>query len=140
MMSLRLLETWRSELGLDLDRALIVLATAAVTMEKFTRHEFEGELGDIRSAMPAELLTRCYVSSIAAATGLNRETARRKVKAMIADGILLTDERGSIRLSPAYTCKVRTSEMLVKHLQTIVHTTNDLLKAEVVDVSGTFPT
>jgi DNA-binding transcriptional ArsR family regulator len=134
MMTLRLLETWRSELGLDLDSVLIVLATAAITMEKYTRQDFDPDLRDIRSAMPAELLTRCYVSSIAAATGLNRETARRKVKPLLAAGILLADERGSIRLSPDYTRRVRTNDMLCKHLQTIVHTTNELLKLDVVDV------
>jgi hypothetical protein len=128
LMTLRLLEHWRSHLGVDHDSALIILATAAITMEKFTRLEFDPELKKIRSAMPPELLTRCNISSIAAATGLNRETTRRKVQALAKAGILLTDRKGSFRLSPDYTLSVGTSEMLRSQLQTVVRATNELLK------------
>jgi hypothetical protein len=128
LMTLRLLEHWRSHLGVDHDSALIILATAAITMEKFTRLEFDPELKNIRSAMPPELLTRCNISSIAAATGLNRETTRRKVQALANAGILLADKRGSFRLSPDYTLSVGTTEMLRSQLQTVVRATNELLK------------
>lgn len=134
-MTLRLLEDWRSHLGIDLDSSLIVLATIAITMEKFTRQELSSELRDVRFEMPVELLTRCYVSSIAAATGLNRETARRKVKQLVASGILLADERGSIRLNPDFTRGARTGDVLRRHLQTLVHTTNGLLKHGIVEIS-----
>jgi hypothetical protein len=133
MMTLRLLEHWCEHLELDRDSALIVLATAAISMEKFTRTELDPHLKDIRTAMPADRLTHCNVSSIAAATGLNRETARRKVLALIELGILFSDSRGSIRLSADYTRRVRTSEMLRQQLETLVRTSNDLLKERIVE-------
>jgi hypothetical protein len=128
LMTLRLLEHWRSYLKVDHDSAIIVLATAAITMEKFTRGDFEPTLRDIRFDMPAAKLTKCNVSSIAAATGLNRETTRRKVKALIAGGILLRDGRDSIRLNADFTRNVRTSEMLRSLLETLVHSANELAR------------
>jgi hypothetical protein len=136
LMTLRLLEHWRSHLGVDHDSALIILATAAITMEKFTRLDFDPELKDIRSAMPSELLTRCNISSIAAATGLNRETTRRKVQALAKAGVLLTDRKGSFRLSPDYTLSVGTTEMLRSQLQTVVRATNELLKDGILQANA----
>jgi len=134
-MTLRLLEHWRSHLKLDHDSALIVLATAAITMEKFTRVDFDPELKDIQSAMPPDRLTRCNVSSIASATGLNRETARRKVGSLLVAGVLLKDEEGSVRLSPEFTRSVATSEMLHSLLETLVHSTNELVRDGILAVS-----
>ena len=134
LLTLGLLEDWRSHLGLDLHSVLIVLATAVVTMEKLTRQEFDTPLHDIRCDMPPELLTRCYVSSIAVAAGLNRETARRKVRQLIDDGVLIADARGSIRLSTDYTRKVNTSDMLRRHLLSFVRSANGLLKDDVIEL------
>lgn len=135
LMTLRLLEHWRAHLGLDHDSALIVLATAAITMEKFTRAEFSPEQRDIRTDMRASQLTRCNVRSIAAATGLNRETARRKVRALVASGMLL-DEGRSYRLSAEYTRSVQTTEMLRRLLETLVHSTNELLREGILRSRG----
>lgn len=134
-MTLRLLEHWRSHLKLDHDSALIVLATAAITMEKFTRVDFDPELKDIQNAMPADRLTKCNVSSIASATGLNRETARRKVRSLLAAGVLIKDEEGSVRLSPEYTRSVATSEMLHSLLDTLAHSTNELVRDGIINVA-----
>lgn len=132
-MTLRLLEHWRSHLGVDTASALVVLATASITMEKFTRVDFERELRDIRRTMPPEKLTKCNVASIAAATGMNRETARRKVSALVAAGILLRDEVAALRLSPDYTRMVPTDALLRSQLETLVFSTNDLLREEILE-------
>jgi len=127
MMTLRLLEHWRTHLGVDHDSALIVMAAAAITMEKFTRTDFDPDQRDIRTVMRADQLTKCNVRSIAAATGLNRETTRRKVKALVESGVLLS-EGASIRLSPEYTRSVATTDMLQSLLETLVHSTNELAR------------
>ena len=127
LMTLRLLEHWRLHLKVDHDSALIVMATVAITMEKFTRADFEQEQRDIRAEMRADQLTKCNVRSIAAATGLNRETTRRKVKALVGSGVLLS-ERASLRLSPDYTRSVGTSDLLRSLLETLVHSTNELAR------------
>jgi len=72
--ALRLLEQWRDHLGVDHDGALIVLATLAITMENMRAYlSLRSEFLDVRNTeIPLESLTKCSVSSIAAATGLNR--------------------------------------------------------------------
>jgi DNA-binding transcriptional regulator YhcF (GntR family) len=135
LMTLRLLEQWRAHLGIDLDSALIVMATAAITMEKYTRSEFEPAQRDIRTAMASSQLTKCNVRSIAAATGLNRETARRKVKALVDAGILLNED-GAFRLSAEYTRSVQTSDMLRRLLETLVQSANELQRVGVLRTRG----
>jgi hypothetical protein len=132
MMTLRLLEHWRFHLGLDTSSALVVLATASITMEKFTRTDLEPDLRNIRHAMPPERLTKCNIASIAAATGIGRESARRKVHALMAAGILMRSDDGALRLSPDYTRLVPTDAMLRAHLETLVSSTNDFLRDNIV--------
>lgn len=75
--TLRLVENWRSMLDAimsepaDVDTVLILVAVAAVGGEKFKRGGLEDELQSLSVAMPEGRLTKCNVSSIAAATGMN---------------------------------------------------------------------
>ena len=131
-MTLRLMEHWRSHLGVDTDSALIVLATLSVTMEKLTRSEVEPALRDVESTLPSDRLTKCNVSGIAQAMGLNRETARRKVNALVDAGILLRDNEGWLRVRPEYTRTVPTSALLQRRLETFVHASNEFLRERVV--------
>ena len=135
LMTLRLMEHWRAHLNLDHDSALIAMATVAITMEKFTRADLKQEHCDIRAEIPSDQLTKCNVRSIAAATGLNRETTRRKVKALVASGVLLR-EGASLRLSPEYTRSVQTSDLLRSLLETLVHSTNELAREGVLRSRG----
>lgn len=138
MLTLRLLENWRYHLSVDSESVVIVLATAAITMEKFTRLGFDEDRRNIRTAMPPEQLTKCNISSIAAAIGSNRETVRRKVNRLLDRGVLLREDGGSLRLSPEYTLSVRTSEMLRSQLEVLAQTGNGLLREEILQVaSGT---
>ena len=132
LMTLRLMEHWRSHLGIDTDSALIVLATLSVTMEKLTRSEIEPALRDLKRTMPPDRLTKCNVSGIAEATGLNRETARRKVNALVDSGILLRDNEGWLRVRPEYTRTVPTAALLKCHLETLVQASNEFLREKVV--------
>lgn len=93
---LRIVEEYRRVYGDDNDRVMIILAVVASTLERTIRADETGEFSDIRQAVPDEHIAPCNVASIAVATGLPRETARRKVNALIADGILRRDRRGVI--------------------------------------------
>jgi Holliday junction resolvasome RuvABC ATP-dependent DNA helicase subunit len=139
MLTLRMLENWRNYLSADPESAMIVLATAAITMEKFTRLGFDEDLRNIRTAMPPEQLTKCNISSIAAAIGSNRETVRRKVNRLLDRGVLLRDDEGSLRLCPEYTLSVPTSAMLRSQLEVLAQTGNGLLREgilQLVSVTG----
>ena len=90
LMTLRLMENWQRHFR-DPETAVLSLAIAAINGEKLLREDLEHDRQDLRNPMPVDRLTRCNLNSIAVATGINRETARRKVNAL-ADG-----HRGSQR-------------------------------------------
>lgn len=92
---LRIIEEYRRVWG-DHDRVMIVLAVAASTLERTLRTDETGTLSDLRHKLADEQVAPCNIASIAVATGLPRETARRKVNAMVADGVLKRNRRGAI--------------------------------------------
>ncbi len=91
---LRIVEEYRRVYGEDNDRVMIILAVVASTLERAIRNDETGEIADLRQTLPDELMSPCNVASISIATGLPRETARRKVNALIGEGILKRDRRG----------------------------------------------
>lgn len=93
---LRIVEEYRRVYGDDNDRVMIILAVVASTLERAIRSDETGEFSDLRLVLPDEMMGPCNVASIAIATGLPRETARRKVNALIAEDILRRDRRGVI--------------------------------------------
>lgn len=93
---LRIVEEYRRVYGDDNDRVMIILAVVASTLERALRNDETGEIADLRQIIPDELVSPCNVASISIATGLPRETARRKVNALIAEDILKRDRRGVI--------------------------------------------
>lgn len=87
-MTLRLMERWRGLVG-DNDGAMIMMAVALINTESLTRTELvEQGIADIKNGVPPNLLRRCNISSVALATGLNRETTRRKVAYLVEAGLL----------------------------------------------------
>lgn len=86
-MRLRLLALWRDVTG-GHEESLIIMAVVAITGDRLFRTEVSPELRNMAHPVPRTLLGRCNISSIAAATGLNRETARRSINRLIERGIL----------------------------------------------------
>lgn len=93
---LRIVDEYRQVYGADNDRVMVILAVVASTLERVIRTDETGEFSDLRLTLADDQMGPCNVASIAVATGLPRETARRKVNALIADGILKRDRRGVI--------------------------------------------
>ena len=91
-LTLRMMENLRQPFK-DYESGMILIAIAAILGEKLTRTSLEPELQDLARPIPTALLTTCNINSIAAATGINRETARRKVNKLIAAGLLERAER-----------------------------------------------
>jgi DNA-binding IclR family transcriptional regulator len=81
--------------------------------------------------MPLEELSSCNIHSIAAATGLNRETVRRKVEQLVKRG-LLTKERGAVRLAPGFTQQALACEVVKSQLDELRRAINDLIRAGAV--------
>src|SRR5688572_9384549 len=75
LLTLRMMEHWRRAAG-DYNSAMILLAIVAISSEKLTRVELPPERRALRKPVAHDTLSPCNISSIAAATGFNRETTR----------------------------------------------------------------
>jgi len=65
--------------------------------------------------IPAELQRPATRSAIARATGLPRETVRRKVAGMIDSGMLTADAKGGLILTPGILASRQIAELLAKN-------------------------
>lgn len=125
--TLRLMENWRRNVS-DYESLMILLAVVAITAERLTRCEVEPRYMRIAEAFPAERLASCNISSIAAATGINRETARRKVNDLVAKGILVRSDAGRISYRAGHLQQSHVNEIVREQLAAVVRLTNDLCR------------
>jgi hypothetical protein len=123
----RAMEVWRRG-RLDPETVLIILAVIAITSEKFTRAGLDEDYRALDVYLPLEKLQACNVASIAAATGLNRETTRRRVEALIKNGSLIRTEAGDIALPPDKVQERSAIELIRKQLDAIVRFANESLR------------
>lgn len=132
VLTLRLMENWRSiirEIGLDAtdsDSTLIVMAVVAIGAEKFTRGELEPELHNLKATMPPGRLNAPNVSSIASATGINRETVRRRVLHLVEVGILEREEGGGLRVAASFAARHELRTVIRAQVDAIERTVKQL--------------
>lgn len=115
--TLRLMTIWRRYVD-DPDQAMILAAVTAVTADRLTRIELEPKYRDVKVALPQELKARCNVTSISEATGINRETARRKIERLLNEGFLARDKDGSITFADGLIQEERTRNLIKEQLET----------------------
>lgn len=127
VLTARLMELWRRGTR-DSDTALILVAVVAITAERLTRIDLPREMRRIEDPVPSEMLGTCNISSIAAATGLNRETARRRVNALVRDGVLTRSDRGEIYFPPGFLQRSETRALVRTLLETVTRFVNDQLR------------
>ena len=93
--TMRSMERWRANLT-DHDGVMIMVAVIAIGVDRLSRADFPAEYRSLRAPIDPALLGKVNIAGIAHATGLNRETARRKVNELIAQGLLVRDRRGNV--------------------------------------------
>jgi len=126
-LTLRWMENWRRSVS-DYDSAMILLAVVAITAGRLLRSDLEPELRNMANQLPEGRLARCNFSSIAAATGLNRETTRRKVRELVDAGFLVRLQDGSIRFPLGYLQRPETAELVRRQLDTLTRSVNELAR------------
>jgi hypothetical protein len=131
VLTTRLMELWRRGRR-DSDTTMILVAIAAIMAERFTRGGLSEHQKSLDWAMPPEKLAPCNVSSIAAATGLNRETARRRVNALVKAGGLIRLKGGEIAYPPGRMQDPQTAELVRKLLEAVVRFANESIKDGVI--------
>lgn len=129
---LRMGEEYRRTIAPDLDSVVVVLAVIAIALERPLRAKADITLYDVKYAITLNDVTPCNVASVAAATGLNRETARRKVNDLVKQGILRKVAGGAI----VFTDEMRSSpllpEMLCRQVNEVARLTSILLEHEII--------
>jgi hypothetical protein len=133
LLTMRCMERWRRGVS-DFDKAMILVSVVAITAERFTRAGLDEELKALDRPLPLDTLAPCNVSSIAAATGLNRETTRRKVKALVDEGYLVRSEQGVISFTPGYFQQDSIQALVRSQLDSLVRTANDLVRDGTLDL------
>ena len=134
MMLMRSMELWRRD-RLEPQSVLIILAVISITSEKLMRTQMEAKYHALDTYLPLERLQGCNVASIAAATGLNRETVRRRVQGLIRGGSLIRTEAGKIALPPEKVNEDSALELVRKQLEALVRFANDSLRDGVLVAS-----
>ena len=135
MHTLRMMEKWRRNIN-DYDSIMILIAVVAITAEKLTRCDLDPALKDLSQAVPPDQLAPCNISSIAAATGLNRETTRRKIAGLVEQKYLVRTEDGVISFARGHLQQDYIREMVREQLDALVKTTNELCRDGILACDG----
>lgn len=138
LMTLRCMENWKHDVD-DYDRAMILVAVAAITAERLLRMDHSEIHAALDEPLPPGLMARCNVSSIASATGLNRETTRRKVDSLIVKGLLVRLDNGTITFAPGVVQEQSTQALVRRQLEDVICTANDLVRDGVLDFTRVEP-
>jgi hypothetical protein len=131
-LTLRLRSGWTDLFG-DADTAAIALAIVAIGAERLLRQDLDSALQSVAVPMPTEAFGSCNISSIATATGLNRETTRRKVNHLVGTG-MLTRDGARIRLAPGFTQQHAVMDLIRAQLEELRRTSNELIREGVIIV------
>lgn len=129
--TMRALERWRANLT-DYDCVAIMIAVIAISSERLLRSGFPDEYRSLAAPMDPKLLSKVNISSIAHATGLNRETARRKVNDLIEQGLLTRFEDGSVGYRPGLIQEDRIRSQVRGQLGEIATVANQLMRLGVL--------
>jgi hypothetical protein len=127
LLASRTMENWRQGVG-DNDSAMILLAVVAICGERLTRTDLPEALRNVATPLPPGVAAECNVSSIAAATGLNRETTRRKVNALLEGGFLHRSEDGEISFPAERQQDPATIDFVRKQLEAVARFANDAIR------------
>jgi hypothetical protein len=134
LLTSRSMENWREGVG-DNDSPMILLAVVAISGERLTRTELPAALRSVATPLPPGLAAECNVSSIAAATGLNRETTRRKVNALVEAGYLHRSADGEISYPKELQKDPATLDFVRRQLEAVARFANEALRDGVLTPS-----
>jgi hypothetical protein len=127
LLTSRSMENWREGVG-DNASAMILLAVVAITGERLTRADLPEVLRSVATPLPPGFRAECNVSSIAAATGLNRETTRRKVNHLVESGHLARSPEGEICFPIERQQDPATLDFVRRQLEAVVRFANEAVR------------
>lgn len=132
-LTLRCMENWRRVAG-GYDETMILLGVVAITAEKLLRADLPEELKSLSTPMPPDDFGRCSIASIAVATGLNRETVRRKLNRLVELGFLVRTDDGSVRFAPGVAQDEQIHGLIQSQLHSFRQLSESLLQEEILEL------
>jgi hypothetical protein len=121
----------------DIDLAIIAEAVARAAIDPRMRDpEFMRDFRSVDNIVGIERQRGVNALSIAAATGIPRETTRRKIKRLLALGILVETGRGKYVLKPGYIQSPAIRGLLEELTRASVRFVNDCLDQRVLQVAS----
>ena len=127
LLTSRSMENWRQGVG-DNASAMILLAVIAICGDRLTRTELPEALRSVANPLPPGFAAECNISSIAAATGLNRETTRRKVNALVESGDLTRSPDGEISYPIDRQRDPATLDFVRRQLEAVARFANEAMR------------
>jgi len=129
--TMRAMERWRANLT-DYDCVMIMVSVIAISAERLLRAGIPPEYRTLDAPIDPALLSKVNISSIAHATGLNRETARRKINDLIEQELLVRHEDGSVGFRPGLVQEERIRSQVRGQTGDIAAIANQLVKIGVL--------
>jgi hypothetical protein len=129
---LRQRAAWAGLFGSN-DAAAIMVAVAVIRSERMLRDRANSGTKTFSVPVPGGELGPCNISSVAVATGMNRETARRKIRELVRAG-MLANENGELRFVPGFTQQAAFANTIREILENLRSAGNDLLRLRVFTV------
>jgi transposase-like protein len=120
------MERWNKNVR-DHETVMILAATFVIAADSSLRPRLKDEFPDLGIQMPTHVLGRANISSIAAAAGVNRETARRKLRDLEERGLVSRDQTGSVRIAPGVLQTDGARDAVLEQLEPLVRLVNDLI-------------
>lgn len=118
----------------DFAKVLIIHAIGVASVSRLMSRPEGARYEALTDAVPVELQVPVNALSIAESTGIPRETVRRKIKEMIADGFLVEDERGGYRLKPGTLQSPDALDVYYQQLLTLTTLLNRCVDAGIIKI------
>ncbi len=118
----------------DFAKVLIIHAIGVATVSRLMSRPEATGYESLGTPVPPELQVPVNALSVAESTGIPRETVRRKIKEMIADGIVIEDERGGYRLKPGVMQTDDALNIYTAQLQSLTTLVNRCIEAGIMRV------
>lgn len=129
--TMRAMERWRVTLT-DYDSAMIMISVVAISAERLLRVELPADYRSLSVPIDPALVGKVNIAGIAHATGLNRETTRRKVNDLVEQGMLVRLEDGGIAPRPSLMQEPWIREQLRGQVGEIAAIVNQLVRVGVL--------
>ena len=121
----------------DTDQAIVAGMVAVGGLEHMMRvPDFHKSFGDTRIIIGVEGQRGVNAFSIAEATGIPRETVRRKLKDLVAHGVVMEKERGRYVMAPGFLQKPENDAALQQVLGHFLQLMNDAVNLGIVKTVG----